>query len=477
MDENRIRAVVREVVQEVMLSAPAAGRAATPAGPGSLAGVFQTVDEAVAAARKAFGALSDVSIEKRKAIIQALRDVTLKHAEDFSRRTRDETGMGRVDHKIRKHVGVAMTTPGVEALETKAWSGDHGLTIEEQAPWGVIGAVTPSTHPVPTMVCNTINFIASGNTAVFAPHPAGKKVSAYALDILNRAMMAAGAPPNCITCIAEPTIETAQQMFTHPDVNLLLITGGPGVVKEAMKAPKRAICAGPGNPPVVVDETADIRRAARAIIDGGAFDNNVLCIGEKEVFCVESVFNQLKAEMLAYNCVELTRPQIDALAEKAFGVKDATNCAGARLSRDLVGRDAAVLARAIGLTVPESTMMLIGETPFQHVFVHEEQMMPFLPLVRCRNVDEAIDMALKAEHGFKHTSIIHSTNIVAMSKMARLVNTTIFVKNGPSYAGDGAGGEGYSSYSIATPTGEGITTPATFTRKRRCALIDYFRII
>jgi len=489
VDENQIRQVVRDVIREV-LSGPAAGAAGVASsgsrplpsgvsapGGGSLMGVFDNVDDAVAAAKTAQTQLAELTVEQRGKIIAALREMTLKYAEDFSRRTREETGIGRVAHKIIKHQNVARFTPGMETLTTQAWSGDHGLTIEEMAPWGVIGAVTPVTHPIPTLLNNTICFIASGNTAVFNPHPGGKRVSAYALDITNRTMVAAGAPANCITCIAEPTIESAQKIFSHRDIALLLITGGPGVVAEAMKASKRAICAGPGNPPVVVDETADIPRAARCIIDGGAFDNNVLCIGEKEVFCVDSVFNRLKDEMLKYNCVELNAKQIADLSKQAFGVADATNCAGARLNRNLVGRDASVLAQSIGLTVPESTMMLIGETPFEHVFVQEEQMMPFLPLVRCRNVGEAIEMALKAEHHFFHTSIIHSLNVATMSEMARKVNTTIFVKNGPSYAGDGIGGEGYSSFSIATPTGEGITTPATFTRKRRCALIDYFRIV
>lgn len=473
MDESRIRSVVRDVVTEV-LSGNGSIVASSPTG---LSGVFDDIEQAIAAAKAAQVDLAALSMEQRGKIIEAVRKVTLEHAEDFSRRTHEETGMGRVDHKIRKHVGVAESAPGIEMLSTQAWSGDHGLTIEEMAPFGLIGAVTPSTHPVPTLVCNTINFIASGNSAVFNAHPAGKKVFAYAMDILNRAMIGAGAPPNCITCLGEPTIESAQTIFTHPDVRILLITGGPGVVDEALKAPKRAICAGPGNPPVVVDETADIERAAQSIVDGAAFDNNILCIGEKQVFCVESVFEQLKEAMLRYHCVELSSSQIAALAKNAFGVDDGRNCAGASLSRELVGRDASVLAASIGLSVPDSTMLLIGETEFEHVFVLEEQMMPFVPLVRCRNADEAIDMALRSERGYHHTSVIHSLNIANMSKMARLVDTTIFVKNGPSFAGLGAGGEGYTSYSIATPTGEGITMPATFTRKRRCALIDYFRII
>ena len=484
--EQEIRSVVEEVLRRIQAPAPSPPEtgcliqpepAPAASADGGEDGVFDDVDGAVAAAEKAHLSLMSMTLERRGRIIQALRETALRYKEDFARRTVEETGMGRVEDKIKKFIGVATLTPGIEDLPTQAWSGDRGLTIQEAAPYGVIGAVTPSTHPVPTMLNNAISFIAAGNSGVFNGHPGGKRVFNYGVQIFNRAIVEAGGPPNLITSLREPTMETGRAIFSHPKIRLLLVTGGPGVVRAAMAASKRAICAGPGNPPVVVDETADLAHAARCIVEGASFDNNILCIGEKEVFVVESIFDAFKAEMLKQPCYELNAQQIEALAQKAFTLEGGAGCASPVLNRALVGRNAEVLAAAIGLTIDPSIRLLIGETGPDHLFVVEEQMMPFVPLVRCRDVHEAIDRALVAEHGYGHTALMHSRNVENMSKMARLVNTTIFVKNGPSLAGLGAGGEGYTSYSIASPTGEGITTARTFTRMRRCALVDYFRII
>ncbi|MCX7012385.1 MAG: aldehyde dehydrogenase EutE [Candidatus Sumerlaeota bacterium] len=489
VQEQDIRTLVEEVLRRVQGASPAfaapveTGVLIQPEPPMAAAadggedGVFDDVDQAVNAAERAQLRLMEMTLEQRGKIIQAIRETGLRYKEDFSQRTVEETCMGRFDDKVKKFISACTLTPGIEDLTTRAWTGDHGLTIEEAAPYGVIGAVTPSTHPLPTMINNAISVIAAGNSGVFNGHPGAKRVFAYGMQIFNRAIVAAGGPPNLICCMREPTMETGQKIFTHPKIRLLLVTGGPGVVKAAMAVPKKAICAGPGNPPVVVDETADLANAARCVFEGATFDNNILCIGEKEVFCVNSVFDQFKAELLKLPVVELNAQQIEALTRKAFCQKDGVGCAAPVLNRDFVGRNAEVLAAAIGLTVDPKVRLLIGETSADHLFVEEEQMMPFLPLVRCRHVDEAIDCALKAEHGYGHTAIMHSRNVANMSKMARLVNTTIFVKNGSSLAGVGGGGEGYGSYSIASPTGEGITSARTFTRQRRCVLVDYFRII
>ncbi len=482
MNETELRDVIEQVVARVLgtIQSPSpAAVSAAGARPAEIApapgdGVFDTMEQAAEAAEKAFRAYSAKSLEFRAALIETIRRTALQYKEEFARDTVAETKMGRVDHKMMKFDLVAARTPGVEYLTTWCKTGDRGLTIEELAPYGVIGAVTPSTHPVPTLVNNMISFLAAGNTAVFNSHPAGKRVFAKGVAIFNRAMTAMGAPPNLITTVREPTIESAHTMFHHPKVRILLVTGGPAVVKAALQVPKRAITAGPGNPPAVVDETADLARAARDIIAGAAFDNNILCIGEKEIFVVDSVADALKREMLSHGCVELTPAQINALAEQAFEKKEGGHIV---VNRNFVGRDASVLAAAIGLRVPPSTPLLIGETTRDHLWVVEEQMMPFIPIVRCRDAMQAIDWAVEAEHGFRHTAVMHSKNIENMSIMAQRCDCSIFVKNGPSTAGLGAGGEGHTSFSIASPTGEGITTCRTFTRLRRCTLVDYFRIV
>ena len=474
LDEAQIRSVVENVVRNMSVSAaPAIVQSTGPSQNGD-DGIFDTLDEAVSAAKTAQRDLEAMSLEARRGIIAKIRETALAHARGMAQQTHDETGMGRVPHKIQKFELVARATPGVEDLQQTAWSGDHGLTIVEMAPFGVVAAVTPSTHPVPTMINNAISLISAGNSAVFAPHPSAKNISALGIQILNRGIVETGGPPNLLVAVREPTIETAQSLFTHPDVDLLLVTGGGGVVRAAMQAPKRAICAGPGNPPVVVDETADLAKAAADTVQGGAFDNNILCIGEKEVFVVQSVADEFKSGVIANNCVELDRGQIDRLTELAFPT-DASGNWG--INREFVGRNASVLADAIGLSISDETDMLVGEVDFGHPFVMREQMMPFLPIVRVPDVNTGIDMAVEAEHGYRHTAVMHSKNIESMTTMARKCRCTLFIKNGPSTAGLGAGGEGYTSFSIATPTGEGATSARTFTRQRRCTLVDYFRIV
>ena len=468
VNEEHIRKIVEEVVQRVVTSNMDGSSTA-----GGEGGVFQTIDAAVQAATRAQLQLVEMSLEQRKQIVEAFRRTSHEYAEEFSRRALAETGMGRYEDKILKHQVAADSTPGVEDLEATSWTGDNGLTVVEMAPYGVIGAVTPSTHPVPTMVNNAICIVSAGNSVVFNVHPAGKKVSMFAVRLINEAVVKVGGPANLVTAVEEPTLESANDLFNHPGIRLLLVTGGPGVAQAALASPKKAIVAGPGNPPVVVDETADLAKAARDIIDGGAFDNNILCLGEKQVFAIDSIADELKRLMVQYSAYELNAQQIDALSQVAF-VDGADGHPMA--NRELVGRNASVLGERIGLNLDDSLRMLIGETDANHVFVREEQMMPFLPIVRVPNIDQAIREAVISENGYGHTAIIHSRNIENMHRMARAANTTIFVKNGPSYAGVGLGGEGFGTYSIAGPTGEGLTSPRTFTRQRRCALVDYFRI-
>ena len=483
IDEAQVRAIVEQVVKSIgstngakdhpsSTSTDGSGVKPAPVGIGN--GVFRTIGECIAATKAAQKEWIALPIEKRKAAVEAIRRAGVENAEMFARQTVAETNIGRVADKIIKHHLASLKTPGFEDLDTKAWSGDGGLTIEEMAPYGVVGAVTPLTHPVPTMINNSITNLVAGNGIVFNGHPGAKRIFAQAVQIVNQYIVKAGGPQNIISTTPEPTIESANELFSHPDVRMLLVTGGGGVVKAAMGSGKKVIAAGPGNPPVVVDETADIAKSAKDIVDGASFDCNVLCTAEKEVFVVDLVADELKRRMVENGAYELTTTQIEKLADYAFS-GDA-GCAHPVLNRAAVGKDAETLAQQIGITVPSTTRLLIGETPNENAFVQHEQMMSFVPIVRCSDVNQAIDRAVAAEHGFGHTFIMHSTNLDNLDRMARLCNATVFVKNGPSGAGIGNGGEGTLSFSIAGPTGEGITTPRTFTRRRRCALVDYFRI-
>ncbi len=440
-------------------------------GPRGRKGIFDDMDSAVAAARDAQEQLTELSLEVRAKVIQAMREVTTAHVKELAKRAAEETGLGNPEDKVKKNLLVAWKTPGIEILHPASFSGDHGLTITERAPFGVIGAITPTTNPTETILCNAIGMIAGGNSVVFNVHPSAKGISRYHVELLNDAIVNAGGPENLIACMAEPTIDSAQQLMKHKGIRLVVVTGGPAVVKAAMASGKRAVCAGPGNPPVVVDETAHIDRAGRDIVNGASLDNNIICIVEKEIFAVDSIADRLKEAMKDQGAYELTGAQIRKVEELVVGED------GLHPSKDWVGKHAQKIARAAGIHVPDKTRLLFAEVDQMHPFVQAELLLPVVGFVRKRNVDEAIEGALQAEHGFGHTAVMHSTNIDNLHRMARAVNTSIFVKNGPSYAGLGLDGEGYTSFTIASPTGEGLTTAVSFTRERRCVVKDSFRIV
>jgi aldehyde dehydrogenase len=464
--------LIRSVVQEVLAHMKPAGSG--PVSIGKRWGVFDTVDDAVAAATDAQQRFERMGTIERKQAVDCIRKICITKAEQLGLEEFEETKIGRLKHKVEKLIAAGERTPGVEFMKTQAFAGGNGVTLEEYAPFGVVGIITPVTHSLPTLAGNAINILASGNSLVCNPHPGGAKVACKGAQLFNQAIYDAIGIDNLITVIANPTLESAQAIFDHRGVRLLCVTGGPAVARAALRSPKRAIVAGPGNPPVVVDETADLDNAARSIIAGGSYDNNLLCIGEKEVFAVASIFDELCDAMVRAKAVRLDKNQIEALTKVAF-VKGE----GGKLfvNKDFIGADAAVLAKHAGLSVPADTELIFGETDESHPFVDHEQMMPFVPFVRCPDVDTAIALAKKYEHGFKHTALIHSRNVDTITRMGREMDVTIFVQNGPCMAGLGMGGEGYASYSIATPTGEGVTTPLTFTRMRRSATIGSLRVI
>lgn len=470
VDEQLIRSVVSQVLAQVRQQVP------TVAGQGprfhGRHGVFTCVQEAVAAARDAFEQLSARPREDRKRIIDHIRRISIDQSVELGTMEMEETKIGRLPHKIEKLLTLGKRTPGVEFLRSEVFSGDHGLAVIEHAPFGVIGAITPVTHSLPTITGNAISMIAGGNTLVVNPHPSGKRVAAEGVRRFNQAIAKDLGIDNLICVIAEPTLESADQIFKHRNVAMICVTGGPAVARAALNSGKRAVVAGPGNPPVVVDETADLDRAAKSMIAGASYDNNLLCIAEKEVFVVDQVFDAMLAAMERAGAVRLTASEVDRLTKAAMVETGEGEHRHTVPAKDYLGKDAAVLAAAAGRTVRPETELVFGETDERNPFVPVEQMMPFLPFVRCRNVEEAIEKARIYEHGFRHTAIIHSNNVRNMTTMGRVMDTTLFVKNGPCVAALGVGGEGYISFSIATPTGEGVTTPLTFTRERRCSMVD-----
>lgn len=466
--------LIRSVVQEVLTSMKRNGTPTPTKSAGNSWGVFDSVDDAVNAASEAQRKFETMGLEKRRKAVDCIRKICVERADALGLEEFEETKIGRLKHKVEKLITAGEKTPGVEFLTTRAYSGEQGVTLEEFAPFGVVGIITPVTHSLPTLAGNAINILAAGNALVCNPHPGGAGVACHGTQLFNQAIHQAIGLNNLITTIGKPTLESAEAIFAHRGVRLLCVTGGPAVARAALRSPKRAIVAGPGNPPVVVDETACLTNAAKSIIAGGAYDNNLLCIGEKEVFAVASIFDELMDTMAKHKAVRLNKDQIAALTKVAFVPSEGGKVV---VNKDLIGQDAAVLAKHAGVSVPSDTELLYGETDESHPFVDHEQMMPFVPFVKTPDVDSAIALAKKYEHGFKHTAIIHSRNVDTITRMGREMDVTLYVQNGPSMACLGLGGEGYLSFSIATPTGEGVTTPLTFTRVRRSSTVGSMRVI
>jgi aldehyde dehydrogenase len=466
---------IERIVDEVIRQLGRVPAAACPAAGAGDWGVFERLEDAVNAAQEAHGKIDTLAM--REQAVSIIRRAARANARRLAEMAVDETGMGRIEDKVKKNLLVADRTPGPEILSPSAISGDMGLTLVENAAWGVIASVTPSTNPAATVINNSISMISGGNAVVFAPHPGAKRTTQEAIRTLNKALHEEMGVNNLMTCVKEPSIDNARQLFTYPGIDLLVVTGGEAVVEAARKTTnKRLIAAGAGNPPVVVDETADLALAARGIYAGASFDNNIVCADEKEIIAVDSIADALKRELAAVGAVEITKAQAESVAKAVRLDYPGPKC---RPNPKWVGRDAAELAKAAGFSVPESCRLLFVDVDrdIDHVFARVEQMMPILPLLRARDVNEAIDWAMILERGLRHTAGMYSRNIDYMHAMARRANTSLFVKNGPHVAGLGAGGEGWTSMTISTPTGEGVTNARTFVRLRRCTLVGSFRIV
>jgi acyl-CoA reductase-like NAD-dependent aldehyde dehydrogenase len=483
LDDARIEEIVARVVERLgagVTAAPprpalqvggdGASRKATPNIPRGTLGIYADADQAAKAARKGFEANERLPVAVRAKMIEAMRKVTLANNELLARYAVEETGLGRYEDKLEKNKLVATKTPGCEILRPVAYTGDDGLMLTERAPYGVLLAVTPTTNPTETILCNAIGMVAGGNAVVFNVHPSAARTSNWFVHILNEAIVGAGGPRDVIVSVEQPTIESAQILMKHPLVRLVVVTGGPAVVKSAMASGKKTIGAGPGNPPAVVDETANLEKGADAIVRGASLDNNIVCIAEKEIIAVDSIATDLVRELQKNHALLVDRRGIAALEK--------TVLEGDHVNKDFIGKDAGVIAKAAGLgNYGHDLRILLCEVDEQHPFVQHELLMPVIPMFRVRDAVEGIAAALRVEHGFHHTATMHSLNIDNMATMARLCNCSIFVKNEASYAGLALGGEGYTSFTIASPTGEGLTTAVHFTRERRCTLKEAFRFV
>ena len=436
-------------------------------------GVFQDMTVCIQATCEAQKKLVALPLEVRNKLIAAIRDAGTTNAGEYGSMEFEETGLGKLVDNVNKNIS-ACQVMGPEDLAPEVYAGDKGVTIIERLPVGVIASVHPVTNAAPSILFNAVMMLSGGNAVVVNPHPKTKEVSARVIRDLNQAIKATGGPPNCLCCLEEPSVPSAQQLMTHPDIGMIAVTGGHGVVDFATKTGKRVIAGGPGNPPVVVDETADLKRAAHCIVEGAGFSNCIACASEKEIFVVDSVADRLKENLISNGAYEISASQGEELLKHIFKEVKEPGKPGV-INMEYIGKTPQFILKSIGVEVGPEVQIVILETNRDHPLVWTEQIMPVLPLVRCRDVDQAIEWALAAEQNFGHTMAIHSSNLTNIQKMARRASCASFVKNGAcGLGGVGITGEGYVSFHIAT-NGEGHTRPKTFTRIRRCVMTDDLR--
>nr|WP_319490071.1 aldehyde dehydrogenase family protein [uncultured Caproiciproducens sp.] len=433
-------------------------------------GVFCSVNDAVAVAQGAYTQYSKLTLNERQEVINAIKEELMPMVNVIAKMTAEETGMGNVEDKIEKLLLAINKTPGVEDLITEVKTGDCGMTLYELSSYGVVCAVHPCTNPCATLINNTIGMLAAGNAVVHVPHPRAIKVSQFVTEMINVAIRDTCGIDNLVVTLGDTSMAVTRELMTHPNVSMVVTTGGIGVLREALTSGKKVIGAGPGNPTAIVDETADIKKAARDIVQGASFDNNIMCISEKSIVIVskaaDEFIDELKknkvyyinneAEMLKLTSVTVTQ---DMGVNKAFE-----------------GKSANEILKAAGISCNEDIKLIVVDTIKHHPFATLEMLMPVVPLIRVPDFDNALDTAFEIEQGFRHTATIHSQSIERLNRAAKKMQTSVFVKNGSSLTGIGYSGEGDTSFTIATTTGEGTTTARHFARRRRCTLTDAFSI-
>jgi propionaldehyde dehydrogenase len=440
--------------------------------PSSTDGIYTDIESGILSAKEGQMQLAALGLKKRGEIVNAIRQVATENVEQIATIAHEETGYGRIPDKIQKKLNTIRLTPGIEDLKTEAISGDDGLVLIERAPVGVIASIEPATHPGSCIINHAISMIAAGNSIVFLPHPKGIKTAHYMIPLFNKAIQDAGGPPNLLVVADKVSMEIFDYVIHHPAIDLIVATGGPAVVDQALRSGKKAIAAGPGNPPVIVDETVDdLEYAASCIVEGASFDNTVLCIAEKVIIAVNSIADELLLHLQNNGAYIVKNEEEKARLIKTILPEEHRFCP------DLIGKDAALILSRAGITVPEDVRLAIVECLPEHDLVQLEQLLPVLPFVRAENFEVALGIAAQVEHEFRHTSIIHSRDIGRITRFAQTLKTDIIVANASSGAGLAVGGEGHYSHTIASPTGEGICTPKTYTREQRTVIVGSLRTV
>ena len=432
--------------------------------------IYSSVTDAVAAAKGAYSRYSKLTLNERQEILEGVKKALRPIANELAAMTVSETGMGNVCDKAQKIKLAIEKTPGVEDLITEVNTGDHGMTLYELSPFGIVCAVQPCTNPCATLISNTIGMLAAGNAIIHCPHPRAVKVSQFLTTIISETIRSISGIDNLVVTLHVSLMGFTTEVISHPDVDLVVCTGGSGSLRQAMTSGKKVIGAGPANPVAIVDATANFEKAARDIVRGASFDNNLMCTSEKCMVVEEKAADRFIFELLK-NGVYYVKNE-----EEIQKLLDAAVTGDFVINKKLEGRSANEILEYAGIPCNGTIKLIVAETERIHPFVTLELLMPLVPLVKAADFEEALEIALDVEQGYKHTATIHSESIEHLNHAAKEMQTSVFVKNGPSFMGIGFDKEGHTSFTIATTTGEGTTTARHFARRRRCTLTSGFSI-
>ncbi|MCF8483287.1 MAG: bifunctional acetaldehyde-CoA/alcohol dehydrogenase [Rhodospirillum sp.] len=365
------------------------------------------LDALVARVKLAQKAYADYSQEQVDAIFRAAALAATNARIPLARLAVEETGMGVVEDKVVKNHFASEyiynhykdeKTCGILSEDPQFGT----MTIAE--PVGLICAIVPTTNPTSTAIFKTLISLKTRNGVILSPHPRARRATCEAARIVLEAAVAAGGPPDIIGWIEDPTVEMSNALMHHPDINLILATGGPGMVRAAYSSGKPAIGVGAGNTPAVIDEYADIKRAVASILMSKTFDNGVICASEQSAIVVDPIYDAVRARFAKHGGYILSESEAQAVREVIM--RNGTLNAG------IVGQSAARIAEMAGFQVPDTTKVLIGEVSDvgeAEVFAHEK-LSPTLALYRARDFSDACDKAaaLIALGGIGHTSVLYT---------------------------------------------------------------------
>ena len=352
-------------------------------------------------AQREFATYSQEQVDK---IFYEVSLVANKARFELAKMAVEETGMGVLEDKvIKNHYAAEYIYNAYKDTKTcGVIEEDKIFGIKKIAePIGVIAAVIPTTNPISTAIFKILLALKTRNAIIISPHPRAKDCTNYTAKMLLEKAVEAGAPKNIIGWIDVPSLELTNEVMHEADI--ILATGGPGMVKSAYSSGKPAIGVGAGNTPVIIDETADIKMAVNSIIHSKTFDNGMICASEQSVTVMESIYNEVKKEFAFRGCYFLKKDELNKVRK--------TIIVGGSLNAKIVGQSAFKIAEMAGVSVPESTKILIGEVESVDIseeFAHEK-LSPVLAMYKAKTFDEAIAKAerLVADGGYGHTSAIY----------------------------------------------------------------------